>query len=126
MIDFRWMEFGGIYLDPAGDIALTSAATMDSVRDIVESRLKAATNGWKLYPIGVDLEARIGAVTDPEFTLSLQRQVTGALSNGFLPTNSFQVKVLPYRTRVEVLVYAQNTLLANVTLNTSNPSQTVQ
>ena len=126
MIDFRWMEFGGIYLDPAGDIALTSAATMDSVRDIVESRLKTAANGWKLYPIGAGLEARLGDVTDPEFTLSLQRQVTGALSNGFLPTNSFQVKVLPYRTRVEVLVYAQNTLLANVSLNTSNPSQTVQ
>jgi len=126
MIDFRWMEFGGIYLDPSGDIALTSAATLDSVRDIVESRLKAAANGWKLYPIGADLEARLGEVTDPEFTLSLQRQVTDALSNGFLPTNSFQVKVLPYRTRVEVLVYVQNTLLANVTLNTSNPSQTVQ
>jgi hypothetical protein len=126
MIDFRWMEFGGIYLDPSGDIALTSAATLDSVRDIVESRLKAAANGWKLYPIGADLEARLGEVTDPEFTLSLQRQVTDALSNGFLPTNSFQVKVLPYRTRVEVLVYLQNTLLANVTLNTSNPSQTVQ
>ena len=90
------------------------------------ARLKAAANGWKLYPIGADLEARLGEVTDPEFTLSLQRQVTDALSNGFLPTNSFQVKVLPYRTRVEVLVYLQNTLLANVTLNTSNPSQTVQ
>jgi hypothetical protein len=126
MIDFRWMEFGGIYLDPSGDIAVTSAATMDSIQDIVQSRLKAATNGWKLYPIGADLEARIGDVTDPEFTLSLQRQVTDALSNGFLPTNSFQVKVLTYRTRVEVLVYVQNTLLANVTLNTSNPSQTVQ
>jgi hypothetical protein len=126
MIDFRWMEFGGIYLDPSGDIAVTSAATMDSIQDTVQSRLKAATNGWKLYPIGADLEARIGDVTDPEFTLSLQRQVTDALSNGFLPTNSFQVKVLTYRTRVEVLVYVQNTLLANVTLNTSNPSQTVQ
>jgi hypothetical protein len=126
MIDFRWMEFGGIYLDPSGDIAVTSAATMDSIQDIVQSRLKAATNGWKLYPIGADLEARIGEVTDPEFTLSLQRQVTDALSNGFLPTNSFQVKVLTYLTRVEVLVYVQNTLLANVTLNTSNPSQTVQ
>lgn len=120
------MEFGGIYLDPSGDIALTSAATLDSVRGIVESRLKTAANGWKLYPIGAGLEARLGDVTDPEFTLSLQRQVTGALSNGLLPTNSFQVKVLPYRTRVEVLVYVQNTLLANVTLNTSNPSQTVQ
>jgi hypothetical protein len=123
MIDFRWMEFGGIYLDPSGDIAVTQATSLDSVRDILQSRLKAATNGWKLYPIGADLEARIGEVADPEFTLSLQRQVTDALSNGFLPANSFQVKVLTYRTRVEVLVYVQNTLLANVTLNTSNPSQ---
>jgi hypothetical protein len=45
MIDFRWMEFGGIYLDPSGGIALTSAATLDRVRDIVQSRLKAATAG---------------------------------------------------------------------------------
>jgi hypothetical protein len=126
MIDFRWMEFGAIYLDPSGDIAVTPAATLDSVRDIVQSRLKAALHGWKLYPIGADLEARIGEVADPEFTLSLQHQVTDALSNGFLPDNSFQVKVLTYRTRVEVLVYVQNTLLANVTLNTSNPSQAVQ
>ena len=126
MIDFRWMEFGGIYLDPSGDIAVTPAATLDSVRDIVQSRLKAALHGWKLYSIGADLEARIGEVADPEFTLSLQRQVSDALSNGFLPANAFQVKVLTYRTRVEVLVYVQNTLLANVTLNTSNPSQAVQ
>ena len=126
MIDFRWMEFGGIYLDPSGDIAVTQAATLDSVRDIVQSRLKAALHGWKLYPIGADLEARIGEVADLEFTLSLQRQVTDALSNGFLPTNSFQVKVLTCRTRVEVLVYVQNTLLANATLNTSNPSQATQ
>lgn len=123
MIDFRWMDIGGIYLDPAGDIAVTSAATLDSVRDIVQSRLKAALNGWKLYPIGADLEARIGEVADPEFTLSLQRQVTDALSNGFLPTNAFQVQVLTYRTRVEVLVYIQNSLVANVTLNTASQAQ---
>ncbi len=57
MINFRWMEFGGIYLDLGGDIAVTQATSLGSLREIIQSRLKAALHGWKIYSIGADLEA---------------------------------------------------------------------
>jgi hypothetical protein len=34
MIAFRWANFGGIYLDSNGDVAVTSASTLDSVGGI--------------------------------------------------------------------------------------------
>jgi len=48
---------------------------MDSIQDIVRSRLQAALNGWKLsLGIGADLDVEVGGVTNPEFVLSVQRR----------------------------------------------------
>jgi len=68
------MPQGGVLLDGNGDIALCDSA-LESVRDIVRSRLKADLNGWQLYPIGADLQSQIGEMAPDELESAVQRLV---------------------------------------------------
>ena len=50
---------------------------MDSIQDIVRSRLQAALNGWKLYPaIGAGLDVEVGGVR----SYSIQGPLGGILN----------------------------------------------
>ena len=125
MVDFRWMSNGGILLDATGDIACTDSSTLESVVDIVRSRLKAALNGWKLYAIGADLQARVGGIVGAELEVALKRQVYQALSDGFLPRGVYSVETLSHGSTVRVLVYLKGQLIAQATLSRTNPEDMV-
>ena len=64
-VDFKWGTIGGIFLDGAGDIAVTDPTTNESLIDMVVTRLKAKLDGWQLYRIGADLERRLGDLANP-------------------------------------------------------------
>ena len=117
MVDFCWQSQGGVMIDGTGDIACTDDSTMDSVVDIVRSRLKAALNGWKLYAIGADLQSAVGQAIDPELELTLQRQVTQSLSDGFLSQSQFQVTTLVTGSKVLVLVYLDSQLIVQAAVS---------
>ena len=104
-------------IDGTGDIACTDDSTMDSVVDIVRSRLKAALNGWKLYAIGADLQSAVGQAIDPELELTLQRQVTQSLSDGFLSQSQFQVTTLVTGSKILVLVYLDSQLIVQAAVS---------
>ena len=117
MVDFCWQSQGGVMIDGTGDIACTDDSTMDSVVDIVRSRLKAALNGWKLYAIGADLQSAVGQAIHPELELTLQRQVTQSLSDGFLSQSQFQVTTLVTGSKVLVLVYLDSQLIVQAAVS---------
>ena len=117
MVDFCWQSQGGVMIDGTGDIACTDDSTMDSVVDIVRSRLKAALNGWKLYAIGADLQSAVGQAIDPELELTLQRQVTQSLSDGFLSQSQFQVTTLVTGSKILVLVYLDSQLIVQAAVS---------
>jgi len=117
MVDFRWMSKGGLVLDSTGDISLT-ATPWECLATMVNTRLKAAIDGWKLYQIGADLENLIGTTVAAELELSIQRQVQSALSQDFLPTGSFTVSTLLVGPQtIQVFVYVQNQLVASTTVS---------
>jgi hypothetical protein len=118
MVDFRWMSNGGLLIDGSGDIACTSADSKESKIDVVRSRLKAALDGWKLYPIGADLDNLRGQTIDEELEKAIHRQVTRCLSNEFLPEGSFQVETLADIDRIHVFVYIEGQLAASATVST--------
>jgi len=109
--DFVWQSQGGVLIDGTGDLACTVESTLDSTVDVVRSRLKAALNGWKLYAVGADLQAGVGQSIGPELELTLERQVTQSLSDGFLASSSFQVQTLATSGQVLVLVYLSGQLI---------------
>jgi hypothetical protein len=109
--DFVWQSQGGVLIDGTGDLACTVESTLDSTVDVVRSRLKAALNGWKLYAVGADLQAGVGQAIGPELELTLERQVTQSLSDGFLASSSFQVQTLATSGQVLVLVYLSGQLI---------------
>ena len=111
MTDFVWQSQGGVLIDGTGDLACTVESTLDSTVDVVRSRLKAALNGWKLYAVGADLQAGVGQSIGPELELTLERQVTQSLSDGFLASSSFQVQTLATSGQVLVLVYLSGQLI---------------
>ena len=111
MTDFVWQSQGGVLIDGTGDLACTVESTLDSTVDVVRSRLKAALNGWKLYAVGADLQAGVGQAIGPELELTLERQVTQSLSDGFLASSSFQVQTLATSGQVLVLVYLSGQLI---------------
>jgi hypothetical protein len=117
MVDFRWMSKGGLVLDATGDISFT-ATPWECMVAMVNTRLKAAIDGWKLYQIGADLESLIGSTVASELELSIQRQVQSALSQDFLPTGSFTVSTMVVGPQtVQVFVYVQNQLVASTTVS---------
>ena len=111
MTDFVWQSQGGVLIDGTGDLACTVESTIDSTVDVVRSRLKAALNGWKLYAVGANLQAGVGQAIGPELELTLERQVTQSLSDGFLASSSFQVQTLATSGQVLVLVYLSGQLI---------------
>ncbi len=111
MTDFVWQSQGGVLIDGTGDLACTVESTIDSTVDVVRSRLKAALNGWKLYAVGANLQAGVGQAIGPELELTLERQVTQSLSDGFLASSSFQVQTLATTGKVLVLVYLSGQLI---------------
>src|ERR1039458_2602401 len=112
-------------VDGSGDIACTDPSTLDSVQDIVKSRLKAALNGWQLYSFGADLQARVGDTIDPELDVNLRRQVCRAMTDDFLPRNAFDVRTLAFGDTIQVMVYLNNQVIAQATLSRTNPSDMV-
>ena len=111
MTDFVWQSQGGVLIDGTGDLACTVESTIDSTVDVVRSRLKAALNGWKLYAVGANLQAGVGQAIGQELELTLERQVTQSLSDGFLASSSFQVQTLATSGQVLVLVYLSGQLI---------------
>jgi hypothetical protein len=117
MTDFRWMSQGGVLLDATGDISFT-ASPWECLSAMINTRLKAAIDGWKLYAIGADLENLIGTTVNAELELSIQRQVQASLSQDFLPTGAFKVStILVGPQTVQVFVYVQNQLVASTTVS---------
>jgi len=117
MVDFSWMSQGGLLLDATGDIAFT-ASPRECLAAMVNTRLKAALDGWKLYQIGADLDKLIGTTVAAELELSIQRQVRASLSRDFLPLGSFTVSTLAVGSQtIQVFVYVQNQLVASTTVS---------
>ena len=122
MVDFRWMSNGGFLLDGNGDLAVTSDSTNESIVDLVRTRLKSAFNGWKLYQIGADLQARPGDLSNPETELRVQRQASASLSD-ILASGSYEVQTLIVADgTMAVLVYLRGELIAQTTLTTKDLS----
>lgn len=116
MIDFRWQSNGGILLDGTGDIALSSVDGVESLHDMVRTRLKAAVRGWRQYEIGAGLESFIGQTMNPELELEIKRQVSRALTKEFLKKGTFQIEVLSFPGQIHVLVYVNYLLVAQAVL----------
>lgn len=117
-VDLRWMSKGGVLVDSTGDVAFTESP-WECLRTMVNTRLKAALDGWKSYQIGADLENLVGSTVTAELETSIQRQVEASLTNDFLPVGSFTVSTLKIGSNViQVYVYIQNQLIASQTVNT--------
>jgi hypothetical protein len=127
-VDFQWMSSGGILLDGAGDIAVTREGSLDSIRDIVRSRLKAALQGWQLYAIGADLQRLVGQTVSAELETTVVRQIQTALSANFLPRGTFDVKTLTLNDSIQAIVFLNAAVVAQVLLeniSSSSPILTV-
>jgi hypothetical protein len=120
-IDFRWSSQGGVLMDGTGDIADTTG-TMDSIQDIVRSRLKAGLNGWKLYQIGAGLKRALGQANSNEVSVVIQRRVVSVLTNDFLAPGSFTVSTIALGNAITIYVYIQNTLISTVTVTVAMDS----
>jgi hypothetical protein len=117
--DFKWMSAGGILLDGSGDIALTAPGSLEGLVSIVRTRLKAGPSSWKLYSAGANLLARLGDTVDQELEIVLRRQTLDALRD-LLPTSAVDVEtmVMPEGSRILVLVYLNQNLIATADLTT--------
>jgi hypothetical protein len=126
IIDFKWMAGGGgVLMDGSGDIALTNT-TMDSVKDIVQTRLKADFDGWKLYNFGADLQSYMGGSVDTAMEAAIKRRVmTSLTSNDFLPSGSVSVQTLVTGGSMKVYVYVQRVMVTTATVDNTNNILTV-
>ncbi len=124
MIDWRWMSKGGLLLDGTGDIALTGSDGLESLEDMVRTRLKAALDGWKLYRIGADLGEQIGKTVDAELELEIKRQVVRSLTTEFMPRGAFRVETLADGGRVHVMVYVSGSLIAKAVVTKNAAGET--
>lgn len=125
LVDFAWMSQGDILL-AGGDVATTDPSTLQSIQDMVRTRLKASLNGWQLYPIGADLQARIGDTINAELNIRLRQQVNISLTNQFLPRGSFVVKSVTDNELITIFVYLNQSLIASATLNPQTGQQTIK
>ena len=122
--DLAWMSQGGILVDGTGDIAL-DASPYDCYATMVRTRLKAALNGWKLYPgIGAGLNESLGRANSNENEVALRKAAMSSLTNNFLASGSFTVTSLAISDQISVFVYINQTLIATATVSSS--SDTVQ
>lgn len=115
-IDFRSSSRGGMLMDGTGDIAYTVDA-LESKQDITRSRLRAALDGFQLYPIGAGLNKALGQANSNEVEVVLKRRTVATLTNGFMPSGSFTVRTLRLGDAMTVFVYNQDTLLASATVS---------
>jgi hypothetical protein len=116
VVDFKWMSRGGLLIDSSGDISF-NATTLESIQDMIATRLKAAANGWQSYTIGADLESLIGSTDPEEIEIAIQKQITQSLTNQFLQKGSFTVQTISSGKLVNVYVYIQETLVASTSVN---------
>jgi hypothetical protein len=124
-VDFRWSSQGGIMLDGTGDICLTSDP-IESYADMVRSRLKAAINAWKLYPgIGAGLKQSLGYANSNETEIALRKRVLSSLTTNFLPSGTFDVNTLALDDEITVMVYLNQSLIAQATVSTNSDAVTV-
>jgi len=74
-----------------GDIAFGTSRSRPL--QLVYSRLKAALTGWKaICDLALIYNPFAGIVIDNTSQLAIQKNITLALSNQFLPNGSFQVQ----------------------------------
>lgn len=124
LVDWSWMSQGDLIL-AGGDVATTDPTTLSSLQDMVRTRLKAALDGWQLYSIGADLQARLGDTIDQELNITLRRQVNQALTNQLLPRGSFNVQSVLDHGTITLFVYINQSLIASATLNPQTGVQTI-
>lgn len=124
LVDWSWMSQGDLIL-AGGDVATTDPTTLNSLQDMVRTRLKAALDGWQLYSIGADLQARLGDTIDQELNITLRRQVNQALTNQLLPRGSFNVQSVLDHGTITLFVYINQSLIASATLNPQTGVQTI-
>jgi hypothetical protein len=115
-LDLRWMSNGGVLVDGSGDLAFTDDP-MEAIRGVVQSRIKAAFDGWKIYQIGADLGRVVGETVSQETEIKIQRQVQAALTKNFLPAGTFDVKTVPGVGNIMLYVYLNETLLTSAQVN---------
>lgn len=123
-VDYNWMSQGGIMLDGSGDIAFTSSP-ISCVKQMVRTRLKAAIDGWKQYKIGCGLDDFIGGTSDAPTEVQIQRRVIQALSSNYLPAGVFNVKTLRLGGVIQVYVYINNQLIADVQVEVNSNNTVV-
>ena len=120
-----WMSQGGVLLDGTGDLALDSSV-YNCFATMVRTRLKAAMNGWKLYPgIGADLKNLLGSANSNELQVALRKAATASLTNNFLASGSFTITSLGIDDQVSIFVYINQSLIATATVSTSSDTVTV-
>lgn len=124
LVDWQWMSQGDLLLS-GGDLATTDPTTLASIQDMVRTRLKAALDGWQLYSIGADLQARIGDTVNAELNITLRRQINQSLTNQFLPRGSFTVQSLTDNGIINLYVYVNQSLIANATLDPTTGISTI-
>jgi hypothetical protein len=115
-MDIGWMSQGGMLLDGSGDLR-TTANSLEEVTSMIDTRLKAAVDGWKLYNIGAGLEVYPGMPVNNDTELSIQRAVSAALTYQFLPVGSFSLQTIAIGNQIELYVYINNTLITSTTLS---------
>jgi hypothetical protein len=118
------MSQGDLLLS-GGDISTTDPTTLQSIQDMVRTRLKAALLGWQLYPIGADLLARLGDTVSAELNTTLRQQINQSLTNQFLPRGSFTVNSLSDGGIIYLYVYVNKSLIASAVVNTTTNQQTI-
>jgi len=124
-VDFKWSSQGGTMLDGTGDLCLTSDP-MESYGDMVRSRLKAAINAWKLYPgIGAGLKESLGYANSNETEIALRKRVLSSLTTNFLPSGTFDETTLALDDEITVMVYLNQSLIAQATVSTTSGTVTV-
>ena len=112
IVDLKWMSKGGLLLDSSGDIAFTDSS-LESLTDMVVTRLNAALYGFKQYNIGSDLDVLIGSTVDDELEIAIQKQVTQSLTNQFLPIGALVVNTIKVANIINIYVYVQGSLIAS-------------
>lgn len=125
LVDWQWMSEGDV-LFSGGDLATTDPTTIESIQDMVRTRMKATLHGWQLYAIGADLQARLGDTISNELNITLRRQINNALTNQFLARGSFTVKSVTDLGSIFLFVYINNSLIATATVNTATGVAVVQ
>jgi hypothetical protein len=118
-VDYRWQSQGGILLDGDGDIAYTSDP-LETVVDLVNTRLDAAVDAYKLYRIGAGLTEALGVANDGEEELEIRRRVVSALTVDFQPACSFDVQTLALGEEIVVSIFLGDQFIATTSISTSS------